>query len=105
MTGKFVEHAVNVFKTLGWKPAPPDTLSKPGLIVWGNLDSHGFGTHCVIDWQMSLFKIQVRIRNESEIMELKLVSHFKDEVEAETLFEKYMDIAGGTVKDFVVGLR
>lgn len=105
MTDSFVKHAVKVFQSLKWKPASPDTLSKPGLIVWGNLDNHGFGTHCVIDLQAALFKVQVNVRNESEVLKIQLMAHYDNQEEATALFEKYMDIAGGAVKDFVVGLR
>ena len=101
MTNNFVKHAVKVFQCLKWKPAAPDTLSKPGLIVWGNLDSQGYGTHCVIDLQAALFKVQVKVRNETEILEMKLMAQYNSAEEAITLFEKYMDIAGGSVYSFV----
>lgn len=101
MSESFVQYAVKVFQTLNWKPARPDTRSKPGLVVWGNLDNQGFGTHCVIDLQAALFKVQVKIRNETEILEMKLIAQYQSQDEAIALFEKYMDLAGGTVHSFV----
>lgn len=100
MMDKFIEHAVKTFQTLKWKPAAPDTLSKPGLVVWGNLDSNGFGSHCVIDIQSKLLKVQVKVRSNSELLEVKFVGHYDNPVVATAMFEKYMDLAGASLHEF-----
>lgn len=95
----FVNYAIRTFEALKWKPAQPNTLSKNNLIVYGNLDSAGYGTHCVIDPDANLLKVAIRIRSFEELFELKLVGHFDTDIEGCTLLDKYLDIGGGLVKD------
>lgn len=96
---EFVDYAIKTFEVLRWKPARPDTLSKANLVVYGNLDSSGYGTHCVIDPESNLLKLSIRIRSSEELFELKLVGHFNTDIEGCTLLDKYLDIGGGLVKD------
>lgn len=95
----FVNYAIKIFEALKWKPAQSNTLSKPTLIVYGNLDSSGYGTHCVIDPEANLLKVAIRIRSSEELFELKLVGHFHTDIEGCALLDKYLDIGGGLVQD------
>lgn len=96
---EFIDYAIKTFEVLKWKPAHPDTLSKPNLVVYGNLDSMGYGSYCVIDPDAMLLKLQIRIRSTQEILEAKLVGNFNSSVEGCNLLDKYLDIGGGLVKD------
>lgn len=97
--GDFEKHAIKFFKLLGWKPAKPDTLSAPHLVVWGNVTPDGRGVYCVIDGKAKLFKLQLNLSSINQKLFTKVVVHYQNDIEAITQFEHYMDAFGGFMRD------
>ena len=95
----FVKHALAFFDILKWKPAHPDTLSEPHLVVYGNLKPDGTGTHCVIDDNAKIFKITLNLKSLDQKLFTKIVVRYNSDTEAIQLFEKHMDALGGFMKD------
>lgn len=102
-TNDFVNHAIAFFDVLKWKPAPPDSLSEPHLVVYGNLNSTGHGTHCVIDTKAKLFKINLNVESLDQKLFTKIVVRYHTDAEAIQLFEHYMDCLGGFLKEAWLG--
>lgn len=96
---EFIAYALKFFKELKWKPARPEDLSAPHIIVYGNLDKQGRGTVCVIDPVSRLFKIELNQRSNTDVIKTMCVVNYQNSKEAIMKFEHYMDSVGGFYKD------
>lgn len=95
----FINQAIEIFQKLNWRPANPADLSKPNLVVWGNLDNEGKGVVCVIDPDAQLFKVELDVRNSDTVVNCKLVRLYKDATNPRYLLESALDALGGLYGD------
>jgi len=96
---EFVKHALKMFQLLNWKPARPDTLAQPHLVVFGAVNENGIGPYCAIDDEAKVFKIQINLSSLDQKLFTKVTVRYRNDMEAIEQFEHYMDAIGGFVKD------
>jgi hypothetical protein len=97
---ELINNAMNYFNALKWHKLPSELSSDPNNdIIWGNVDSHGFGTHVIINRKYSLFKIQTTFRSGNEKLESACVVNYHGDAKLACYrFDHYMDATGAFVK-------
>jgi len=98
----FIQHALEIFKQLNWRPANPKDLSREDLIVYGNLDATGRGTVCVIDPAAKLFKVELEYRTETTVLSCKVIKKYEEDTNASHLLDECLDAVGGLYGDLCV---
>ena len=96
---EFVKYAVKVFEAYRWKPARPETLSEPHLVVWGNMTPGGEGAYCVIDTKASLFKFQVNLSALDIRLFTKVTLRYHNDKEAIAKLDYYMHLMGKFIEE------